>query len=69
MTVHWSRKQLIPEPSFVPAFAGQWGSDDSYWKETWGITRRLPFDELHAHRVAEGDITDTDTTVKQTDQV
>lgn len=54
MTVNWTREMLAPIPSLVPMNAGQFLFDDSEWRDSWGVTRRLPFNEIHPHRVAEG---------------
>lgn len=52
--VQWSRKMFVPIPSFVPKNAEAWPFNDSYWRDSWGVRRRLPFVRDHPHKLAEG---------------
>lgn len=52
--VYQTKEMLIPEPTLVPQYAGQWGQDDTEWKEEWGTRRRHYIMDWNDHVVAEG---------------
>lgn len=65
MTTFHTRRMFVPIPSLVPEYAGQWGLDDSYWREEWGVRRQMHFMPWNDHVVSEGYVDNDDFNLKR----